>query len=187
MSLKKIVLPAALLALIALLAPRANAQTAGEYAGVTAGAASGGGSSGGSFSLPVPSIGSSDSGASSGTWGVSGTGGSFEDRAGAVSGSGLGADFESRAGAASSGFGGESRWPGTGFSGAEGSHFGGASDRFPTGDRFAERSDFSTEGRWSGTSFSDHMGLDSNSSRDGLDGSYSHGGLDSNNNPLNGY
>jgi hypothetical protein len=160
MNLKKILLPAALLALIALLAPRANAQTMGEYAGVTAGAASGSGSIGGSFSLPLPSIGN-DTGASSGTWGASSLGGSFEDRAGAASGSGLGADFESRAGA-SNRFGSESRWPGTGLSNDQGSRLDGTSDRFATGDRFTANDRFSSGDRFPGTSFSDHMGLDTN-------------------------
>jgi hypothetical protein len=162
MSLKRILLPAVMIALIALLAPRANAQTMGEYAGVTAGAASGSGSIGGSFSLPVPSISNDTSGASSGTWGVSGTGASFEERAGAASGSGLGADFESRAGASSSRFGAESRWPGTGFSNEQGSRLDDGKDRFPSEDRFAAGDRFGSENRWPGTSFSDHTGLDTN-------------------------
>lgn len=161
MSLKKVLLPAALIAVIALLAQSANAQTMGEYATTTAGVASGGGSMGTAMQPP-------DFGGSSQTWGASGLGSSFAERASAVSGSQTGGgDFESRAGASSSDSGGESRWPQTGISTAQTSLGGAspldsASDRFSTGDRFAERSDFSSEGRWPGTSFADHMGLDTN-------------------------
>ena len=163
MSSKKMLLPAALIAVIAMLAPRANGQTMGEYATTTAGAASGAGGMGPSFSLPVPSI-SNDNGGSSGTWGASRLGASFEERAAAVSGSGKGESFEARA-AAMSGrcFCSESRWPGTGFSGNSGSkdRFGASEDRFKTGDRFTANDRFTSSGsRWPTSSFQDHMGLD---------------------------
>src|SRR5229473_3090637 len=96
MSLKKLLLPAAvLIAVMSFLASHAQAQTMGEYATTTAGVGTGGGSMGTSFSPP-------SFGGSSQTWGVSGTGGSWADRAGAASGSGLGADFASRAASMSS-------------------------------------------------------------------------------------
>lgn len=162
MSLKKMLLPAALIAMIALLAPRANAQTMGEYATTTAGAAGGGESMAPSFSLPSP-ISPSGTGGSggSGTWAVSRLGASFEERAAAVSGSGMGADFESRAGALTSGHADESRWPGTGISSAASQNrFGGTSDRFSTGDRFATNERFTSENRFPESEFKDHMGLD---------------------------
>jgi hypothetical protein len=163
MSLKKMLLPAALIAMIALLVPCANAQTMGEYATTTAGAASGAGGMGPSFSLQIPSMGS-DSGGNSGTWGASRLGGSFEERAAATSGSGgLGQSFESRAAALTSSHASESRWPGTGFSGTgTENRFGSTSDRFKTEDRFTANNDrFSSSGnRWPGTSFNDHSGLD---------------------------
>src|ERR1700688_1386512 len=106
MSPKNLLLPAAvLIAVMAFLASHANAQTMGEYATTTAGVGTGSGSMGTDFKLPsLP--GSSGSGESSQTWGVSGTGGSWADRAGAASGSG--GDFASRAGSASSGAAAES-------------------------------------------------------------------------------
>ncbi len=162
MSLKKMLLPAALIAVIGLVAPRANAQTMGEYATTTAGVGTGGGSMGTGFA--VPSIGPSDLGGSPRTWGASALGSSWSDRAGAASGSGLGSDFESRSGSAASAFGAESRWPGTGISGGQGnsgsaSRFNNASDRFSTEDRFAAHS-FSSANRWPTSSFSNHTGLD---------------------------
>ena len=78
MSLKKLLLPAAvLIAVMSFLASHAQAQTMGEYATTTAGVGTGGGSMGTSFS--PPSFGESPQ-----TWGVSGTGGSWADRAGAA-------------------------------------------------------------------------------------------------------
>jgi hypothetical protein len=161
MSLKKMFLPAVLIAVSALLAPCANAQTMGEYASTTAGVGTGTGSMGTSFSMPSFS---SNSGGNSGTWGASRLGSSFDERAAAVSGSGLGQSFESRAAALSSSHATESRWPGTALSsGTSGSRFGGNSDRFKAGDRFSANSRLSsTEDRWPKSGFQDHMGLDTN-------------------------
>jgi hypothetical protein len=164
MSLKKMLIPAALIAVIALLAPRANAQTMGEYATTTAGVGTGSGSMGTNFAVP-PSIGPSDLGGGSRTWGASALGSSWSERAGAASGSGLEADFASRAGSMTSGSGAESRWPGAGISGGQGnsagaSRFDTGSDRFSSGDRFTGRADFSSASRWPTSSFSDHMGVD---------------------------
>jgi hypothetical protein len=160
MSLKKILLPAALIVVMALVAPLANAQTMGEYATTTAGVGMGGGSMGPSFSLPSPSIGSGDSGGS-GTWGASRLGGSFEERAGALSGSGMGASFEDRAAELTGGHSSnESRWPGTGLSATGKESRFGAEDRFKTEDRFTANDRFSSSSRWPGSSFQDHMGLD---------------------------
>ena len=167
MSLKNFLLPAAvLIAVAAFLASHANAQTMGEYATTTAGVGTGTGSMGTGFSLPsLP--GSNGSGESSQTWGVSGTGGSWADRAGAASRSG--GDFESRAGSASSGAATQSRWPDTGFSNAQGLSFGSSKldqgeDRFAGSDRFPSH-DFSSAGRWPASSLAD--------SKSGLDTSYS--------------
>src|SRR5713101_7425601 len=119
MSLKKLLLPAAvLIAVMSFLASHAQAQTMGEYATTTAGIGTGGGSMGTSFTPPT------SFGESSQTWGVSGTGSSWADRASAVSGSSLGTDFATRAGSVSSGAGTESRWPDTGLSSAQGISFG---------------------------------------------------------------
>ncbi len=165
MSLKNLLLPAAvLIAVVAFLSSHAQAQTMGEYATTTAGVGTGTGSMGSGFSLPsFP--GSNGSGESSQTWGVSGTGGSWSDRAGAASGSG--GDFASRAGSASSGAT-ESRWPDTGLSNAQGLSFGTSKldegeDRFSGSDRFPSR-DFSSASRWPASSLSD--------SKSGLDTSY---------------
>ena len=158
MSLKKMLLPAALIAVIGLVAPYANAQTMGEYATTTAGVGTGGGSMGTGFT--PPSFGPSDLGGSPRTWGASALGSSWSERAGAAAGAGLGSDFESRAGSATSGFGAESRWPGTGFSSAgSASRFSGASDRFSSADRFPAR-DFSSGSRWPSSPFANHAGLD---------------------------
>jgi hypothetical protein len=165
MRLIKLIAPATLIAAIALLAPHANAQTMGEYATTTAGVGTGTGSMGTGFSLPsLP--GSNGSGAGSQTWGVSGTGSNWSDRAGAASGSG--GDFESRAGSMSSGAAAQSRWPDTGLSNAQGLSFGKSKledgeDRFSSSDRFPTR-DFSSASRWPTSSLSD--------SRSGLDTSY---------------
>lgn len=167
MSLKKLLLPAAvLISVIAFLSSHANAQTMGEYATTTAGVGTGGGSMGTGFSLPsIP--GSNGSGESSQTWGVSGTGSSWSDRAGAASGSG--GDFASRAGSMSSGAATQSRWPDTGLSNTPGLTFGsskldeGGKDRFAGSDRFPSR-DFSSESRWRASSLADSKG--------GLDSSY---------------
>ena len=114
MRLVKLIVPAALVAVIALFAPHADAQTMGEYATATAGVANGASSMGASIANTV----SSDNlGGGSTTWGASSVGGSFEERAGAASSSGMGADFESRAGSSTA----DSRWPGSGSS-ADGAH-----------------------------------------------------------------
>ena len=160
MSLKNLLLPAAvLISVIAFLASHAQAQTMGEYATTTAGVGAGGGSMGTGFSLPsLP--GSNGSGESSQTWGVSGTGSSWSDRAGAASGWG---DFASRAGSMSSA---QSRWPDTGLSNNPGLSFGtskldAGEDRLAGSDRFPSR-DFSSASRWPTSSLADSKGgLDS--------------------------
>lgn len=166
MSLKKMLLPAALIAVIALLAPRANAQTMGEYATTTAGVGTAGGGMGTNFAVPN-SVGPTDNGGgSSSTWGASGLGSSWSERAGATSGSGLGASFDSRAGSMTSGFDTKSRWPETGFPGRQensssASRLDSAS-RFSSGDRFTEHGELSSSAsRWPTSSLSDHMGIDS--------------------------
>ena len=152
MRLIKLIVPAVLIAVLALFAPHADAQTMGEYAPATAGLGTGGGSMGTSIS---PSIGSNDSGGGSGTWGASGLGASWSDRAGAASPLAAGADFESRAGSSVSGSTGESRWPGSALSANTSSRFGGSSDRFP------ERSELSSSDRFPASSFNNSTGLDS--------------------------
>ena len=157
MSLKNMLLTAAVMAVMALLAPRANAQTMGEYATTTASVGTGAGSMGTSFSLP-----SIPSGGNSGTWGASRLGSSFDERAAAVSGSGLGQSFDSRAAAAAGRcFCSEGRWPVSGLAGAASKDRFGTSDRFSTADRFTANDRFSSsDKRWKGSSFQDHMGLD---------------------------
>jgi len=166
MSLKKLLLPAAvLISVMAFLSSHANAQTMGEYATTTSVASTGSGS----FSTR-------DVGESSRTWGVSGVGSSWADRAGAASGSGLGADFASRAASMSNESATESRWPDTGLSTAQGITFESSrledgADRFSSGDsslgsskeRFTPR-DFSSESRWPTSALAD--------SKSGLDTSY---------------
>jgi hypothetical protein len=158
MSLKKLLLPAAvLIAVMSFLASHAQAQTMGEYATTTAGVGTGGGSMGTSFSPP-------SFGGSSQTWGVSGTGGSWADRAGAAS--------ASMSSSSASG----SRWPETGLSSRQGSSFGESKlgnmpDRFSNAgsswnssqDRWPSRTS-SSDSRWPSTSLSDNKG--------GLDTSY---------------
>ena len=153
MRLIKLIVPAVLIAVLALFAPHADAQTMGEYAPATAGLGTGGGSMG--TSLAPPSFGSNDSGGGSGTWGASGLGASWSDRAGAASPLAAGADFESRAGSSVSGSTGESRWPGSALSANTSSRFGGSSDRFP------ERSELSSSDRFPASSFNNSTGLDS--------------------------
>ncbi len=150
MRLVKRVVPAALIAVVALFTPHAGAQTMGEYANATAGIASGGGSTG----------------AGSDTWGANGLGGSFEERAGAASASGAGADFDSRAGSMTSESAAESRWPGSAFGAADAaSRFGDSSARFPDKDRFLDDSGLSpTTNRFPPSLFNDN--------RNGLDTTY---------------
>jgi len=154
-----------LIAAIALIAARADAQTMGEYATTTVGVASGAGSMGTAVSEPAFS--SDESGGGSRTWGTSPLGGSWAERVGSASASGAGASFSERAGAISSG---ESRWPGGALSGGGGGLLDSASGRFSTGDRFQTGDRFSsrewqTADRFPTTSFRD---------RGGLDNSYSH-------------
>ena len=159
MRLIKLIVPAVLIAVLALFAPHADAQTMGEYAPATAGLGTGGGSMG--TSLAPPSFGSNDSGGGSGTWGASGLGASWSDRAGAASPLAAGADFESGAGSSESGSTGESRWPGSALSADTSSRFGGSSDRFTDQDRFTDRSELSSSDRFPASSFNDSTGLDS--------------------------
>lgn len=147
MSIRKILLPAAALILVAaFLASHAGAQTMGEYATTTAATTSG----------PM----GTDGGGSSRTWGVSALGSSWSERAGAASGSSMGSDFASRAGSTSSESAAESRWPDTGISSAA-SSLDMATDRFANAeDRFPSR-DLSSGSRWPTSSISDNKGIDS--------------------------
>ncbi|MGD0672284.1 MAG: hypothetical protein ABSB13_09415 [Candidatus Binatus sp.] len=129
MRLIKLIVPAVLIAVLALFAPHADAQTMGEYAPTTAGVGTAGGSMG--TSVAPPSFGSNDGGGGSGTWGASGLGASFEERARRASASGLGANFESRAGSTANRWTGDSRWPASAFTADTSNRFGGSSDRFP--------------------------------------------------------
>jgi hypothetical protein len=155
MRLIRLIVPAVLIAVLAVFAPHADAQTMGEYASTTAGVGTAGGSMG-------TSNGSSDIGGGSSTWGASGLGGSWSERAGAASASGMGADFESRAGSATSGSTGGSRWPESSLGAADtSSRFSGSSSRFPDQNRFTDRSELSSSDRFPGTSLNDNrMGLD---------------------------
>ena len=168
MRLSNLIMPAAMIAAIALFAPHAGAQTMGEYGTTVSGAAGGAGSVGtgvGSTVSSVSSVGNGDLGGGSSTWGASSLGGSFEERAGSQSG--LGGDFESRAGSSDRGLSSESRFPATSLSsGDSGSRFGdSSSSRFGTSDRFAERTDLSASSDRFPTNsqFNDNkMGLDTN-------------------------
>lgn len=180
MRLINLIVPAAMIAAIALFAPHADAQTMGEYATTTAGVGSGASSIGTSISNTV---GSDNVGGDSRTWGASSLGGSFQDRAGAMSSSGAGADFDSRAGSMTGGSTSASRWPAASqFSSSESANrFGdsgdGASGRFSTTDRFTERTDLSASSsdRFPQSQFNDNrMGLDTHfSASSGLDSSHS--------------
>ena len=173
MKLIKLIVPATLIAALALFAPHASAQTMGEYATTTAGVASGGGSMGTSFG--PPSIGSDDLGGGSRTWGASSLGGSFADRVGATSPFATGGDFQSRAGSAGASSG-ESRWPKSRFNG-DSDRFSDWSKRFGDKDRFPERSGPSSSDRFPASRFSNNqMGLDSH---------FNTGGLDTHYNPVN--
>ena len=171
MRLVKLIMPAVLISVLALFAPHADAQTMGEYAPTTAGVGTAGGSMGTSFA--PTSIGSNDIGGGSSTWGASGLGASFDERAGAASASGGGSDFESRACSSTSGSAGGSRWPRSRFSGDSSSsgfgsdtsnRFGNSSGRFSDQDRFPDRNELSSLGdRFPASAFNDNrMGLDSN-------------------------
>jgi hypothetical protein len=176
----KLMVPATLVAAIAMFAPHACAQTMGEYATTTAGVGSGASSMGASIANTV----SSDNGGST-TWGASSVGASFDERAGAQSSSGLGGDFESRAGSMTGGSSEDSRWPATSQldSGDAAGRFGDSSGtdsaRFPDTDRFNQTSQLDSTDRFPPSAFNDNQnGLDTGSSRDGLDSSGSSGGLD---------
>ena len=165
MKLIKFIVPTALVATLALCAPRANAQTMGEYAATTAGASSGASSMGTTLSNSVATS-VDNSGGGSSTWGASGVGASFDDRAGAAASAG-GGDFESRAGSSSSGSG-DSRWPESGFNGdsSSGGLAGDTSDRFAaSSDRFADTGRFTANSalsdstdRFPSSSLDDHQG-----------------------------
>jgi hypothetical protein len=178
MRLIKLIVPTALIAMIAMLAPRADAQTMGEYAGATASLGTSGGSMGTSL-LPSTST-SGDVGGGSSTWGANGLGASFDERAGAASASAGGSDFESRAGSTASGSGSDSRWGQSAFENSSSGGLGGDSstrwadsaDRFTGQDRFSGTSQLSSSSdRFPSTA------LDNNTS--GLDQHYDQAGLDS--------
>jgi hypothetical protein len=158
MRLIKLIVPALLIAVLALFASHAGAQTMGEYGATTAGVGTAGGSMGTSIS---PSIGSSDIGGGSSTWGASGVGGSWSDRVGTVSAFGAGGDFESRAGSVTSGSAGESRWPESRLGADTSTRFSDSSGRFSDQDRFTGHSELSSSpDRFPGSAFDDHNGLD---------------------------
>jgi hypothetical protein len=161
MKLVKLIVPAALIAMLAVFAPRADAQTMGEYA-------SGSSSMGTAISSSVASTGGGSS-----TWGASSVGASFDQRAGSASGS-SGSDFESRAGSSSNGTTGTARWPqskfgssssSSGFGAGTASRWGDSAARFGTQDRFTENSAWSSgsSDRFPASSFNDnHNGFDTN-------------------------
>jgi hypothetical protein len=158
--LSKLVVSVALVAAIAFFAPRAGAQTMGEYA-TTTGVSTGAGSMS-SATASAPSFGSSLGGGTR-TWGTSSYGASWEERASANSAS-SGGDFSSRAEALTghSAGGGETRFPGSGFTNLP-ERASLTTDRFQgSGDRFAgSGSRFSSgDSRFSASKFSNSMGLD---------------------------
>jgi hypothetical protein len=170
MKLIKLIVPTGLtlIAAIALCAACANAQTMGEYSGTTAGAGSGGSSMGTALSTSVDnSSGAMSSGSGSSTWGASGVGGSFDDRAGAETSFG-GGDFDSRAGSSSSSASGDSRFPASPFDGQSSSgglggdsadRFADSSGRFADTDRFSGTSELSdSSDRFPTGSLDDHQG-----------------------------
>jgi len=186
MRLIKLIVPAAAIAVFAMSAPHAGAQTMGEYA-TTVGVASGGGSGMGTSIDNTLSGGGSGGGST--TWGASSLGGSFDERAGAASGAGMGGDFEVRAGNSANGPSTESRWPTTGFAaaGAADRFSDSSNPRFTDSDRFADKNQLSNPSdRFPGTGFSDNkMGLDTHyASSSELDTHYSTSGeLDNSNSP----
>ena len=190
MKLIKLMVPATLVAAIALFAPHAGAQTMGEYATTTAGVGSGASSMGAAIANTVSS---DDIGGGSTTWGASSVGASFEERAGAASSSGAGSDFESRAGSMSGASGADSRWPATSQldSGDTSSRFGDSSGadsgRFPATSRLDQPSELSSStDRFARSAFDDNQnGLDTSYSHGGLDGSHSIDGIDNSYNPVN--
>ncbi len=159
MKLFKLVVPAALIAMLALFATRAGAQTMGEYATTTAGVGTGSSSMGTAVSTSVASTG--DGGGSS-TWAPSGLGANFDQRAGSSSSSGAGVDFESRAGSSSAGLSSAARWPQPELGSNSASRFSDSS-RFSSQDRFTENSEWSSGSadRFPASSFNDNRnGLD---------------------------
>ena len=187
MRLIKLIVPAAAIAVIAMSAPHAGAQTMGEYA-TTVGVASGGGSGMGTSIDNTLSGGGSGGGST--TWGASSLGGSFDERAGAASGAGMGGDFEVRAGNSANGPSTESRWPAAGLASAEtADRFSDSSNpRFADSDRFADKNQLSNPSdRFPGTGFSDNkMGLDTHyASSSELDTHYSTSGELDNSNSSN--
>jgi hypothetical protein len=160
MRLIKLIVPAVLIAVLALFAPHADAQTTGEYGAATAGVGTSGGSMGTSIaptSFGSNDITSNDIGGGSSTWGASGLGASFEERARRASASGLNADFESRAGSSANRWNGDSRWPGSAFTADTSNRFGASSNRFP------ERGELSSSNRFPATALSgNRTGVDTN-------------------------
>ena len=187
MRLIKLIVPAATIAVLAMSAPHAGAQTMGEYA-TTVGVASGGGSGMGT-SIDNSLSGGDLGGGGSATWGASSLGGSFDERAGAAAGSGMGGDFQTRAGNSANSPGSESRWPSTGFASVESTDklSDSSNPRFADSDRFADKNELSNPSdRFPGTGFSDNkMGLDTHyASSSELDTHYSTSGeLDNSNSP----
>lgn len=164
MRLIKLLVPATLVATLALFVSQANAQTMGEYAATTASVGSGASSAG------------TDLGGGSGTWAASSLGASFDERAGAASASSSGQDFESRAGAGG-GSAAESRWPTSQFDNSQSAdRFSEQTDRLGSDqDRFPQRTDLSeSSDRFPTSRFNDNsMGLDASySSSSGLDTHY---------------
>jgi hypothetical protein len=176
MRLIKLAVPAVLIAVLTLLAPHADAQTMGEYSATTAGAGGAGGSIG--MEGTSTSVGPSDIGGGSSTWGASQLGASFDERAGAASPFSAGTDFESRAGSSAGGPTAESRWPQQSGLDAD------TSTRFRESyDRFPDRTEWSGSADRFPTSSLDAnpMGLDTHYNSDGLDtAENSRTGLDSN-------
>ena len=167
MRLIKLIVPAVLIAVLALFAPHAGAQTTGEYGAATAGVGTSGGSMGTSMaptSFGSNDITSNDIGGGSSTWGVSGLGASFEERAGAASPFGAGADFEARAGSSASGSTGGRCWPASRLDADTASRLSGSSDRFADQDRFPNRNELSSSSaRFPASSLdSNRTGLDTN-------------------------
>ncbi|MGA7873085.1 MAG: hypothetical protein WCA22_19515 [Candidatus Binatus sp.] len=180
MRLVKMIVPAALIAGLAVFAPHANAQTMGEYATTTAGVGTGGSSMGTSIGSTV---GSDDLGGGSRTWGASSLGSTFEERAGAASSSAAGGNFDSRAGSMTGGAASQSRWPKSQFqSGQNSDRFADSSARFQDKDRFPTRTDLSSSDRFPPSQFNNNrQGLDTHYSSSGLDTHYSSSsGLDTN-------
>ncbi|MGH7813020.1 MAG: hypothetical protein ACREQI_03350 [Candidatus Binataceae bacterium] len=160
MKIAKLAVPAFLFALIALIAPRAQAQTGAEYGAAMSSAGTGAEGAGNSMG--------------SQTWGTSSVGAGFSQRAGTVAGSnGLG--------------NGQSRWPKSGLSGqgsGSGDRFAASKDRFAkTDQRFGKSADLGArvggaKDRFSQKRFGNSQGLDQHYSAINSQ-SFSRSGLDS--------